>query len=295
LAHLYFINPQAITKYQSLKMKPSLLLSILLFNSVAVLAQTSFKGRVTDAENNRPIPYVSIGIINKADGTVSNIEGEFKLDLIAGVNDSDTLRISSIGYQSRVFLVGELTRKFKEGALNVALLKTVTELKPVAVNAKHATVKILGYPTTSKLLGVGFGTNSIGSQGGIKLAVKQQNTNIESLSFFIIQNSFESLTFRVNVYQMTDGRPGDNILTGNVIFKVEGKQTGKITVDLTPYDIYVDKDVLIALEWIEAKPAASGTLDVAAVVFGSTYFRQASQYYWKKKGTGLGLSVKINY
>ncbi|HAL81890.1 MAG TPA: hypothetical protein DCO83_06370 [Mucilaginibacter sp.] len=276
-------------------MKRCVFFILFLLNCPVLFAQTSLWGMVIDTGSNKPIPYVSIGIISKARGTVSDINGEYKISLDAKIADDDTLRFSCIGYQTRDFLVGELRKKYLGMRLDIGLTKSVKELKQVVINAKRANVKILGYPTTSKLLGVGFGANSIGSQGGVRLTVKHQNTNLESLSFFIIQNSFESLTFRVNIYEMVDGKPGNNILNDNIIVKVGDKQSGKITVDLSSYNIYVSKDVLIALEWIGAKPATSGTLDVAAVVFGSTYFRQASQYLWKKKGTGLGISVKANY
>jgi len=276
-------------------MKHCLLLAMFLLNCSVPFGQTRLKGIAIDSESNKPVPYVSIGIISKADGTVSNVNGEFEIALDAAITDVDTLRFSSIGYQTKDFMVGELRKKYNSTPLTVSLRKSVKELNQVVIKGKHAEVKILGYETTSKLLGLGFGTNSIGSQGGVRLAVKHPNTNLENLSFFIIQNSFESLTFRVNVYEMDDGKPGNNILNDNIIFKIGDKQSGKITVDLSSFNIYVSKDVLITLEWIDAKPATSGTLDVAAVVFGSTYFRQASQYIWKKKGTGIGISVKANY
>jgi hypothetical protein len=276
-------------------MKPGLSFILFLINCSSIFAQTSFKGVVTDAENNQPVPYVSVGIVNKADGTVSNINGEFEINLDTKVTDDDTLKFSSIGYESKAFLVGDLKQKFKNTSLSISLKKSVNQLKQVVVNSKRAHVKILGYETTSKLFGLGFGTNAIGSQGGVRIPIKHQNTSIENLSFLIIKNTFERLTFRVNIYEMNDGKPGNNILNDNVIFKVGNKQSGKVTVDLTNYNVIVNKDVLITVEWIEANPATNGRLDIAAVLFGSAYFRQASQYFWIKKGTGLGFSVKASY
>jgi hypothetical protein len=276
-------------------MKYTLFFILIFFSSSMVLAQTILKGAVIDTVTNKPVPYVSIGIISKPDGTVSNASGEFEITLDEKITDNDTVVFSSIGYQSKAFLVGDLKRKFKEVPLSISLKKSVYELKQVVIASKHAHAKILGYETNSKLFGLGFGTNSLGSQGGVRIPIKHPNTNIESLSFFIIQNPFESLTFRVNIYEFNDGKPGNNILNDNVIFKVGNKQAGKITVDLTKYNIYVNKDVLIALEWIESKPATTGQLDVAAVLFGSTYVKQASQYLWVKKSAGLGFSVNGNY
>lgn len=276
-------------------MKCFLFFMLLLCNCSFTFAQSTFKGVVTDEESNQPVPYVGIGIINKANGTVSNIAGEFKIDLDARVTNDDTLKFSSIGFESKAFLVGELKNKFKDGSLSISLKKSVNQLKQVIVYSKRGNEKILGYETTSKLLGVGFSANEMGSQGGVRIPIKHQNTNIESLSFFIIQNTFEQLTFRVNIYEMNDGKPGNNILNENVIVKIGDKQSGKITVDLTAYNITVNQDVLITLEWLEARPAANAVLDVAAVLFGSAYFRPASQDIWIKKRTRLGFSVKVNY
>jgi hypothetical protein len=276
-------------------MKYALFFIIIFFSGSIAFAQNVLKGDVIDTETNKPVPYVSIGVISKPDGTVSNARGEFEITLDAKITDTDTLVFSSIGYQSKAFLVGDLKKEFKETPLSISLKKSVYELKQVVISSKHAHVKILGYETTSKLFGLGFGTNSLGSQGGVRIPIKHPNTNIESLSFFIIQNPFESLTFRVNIYEFNDGKPGNNILNENVIFKVENKQAGKITVDLANYNIYVNKDVLVALEWIGSKPATTGQLDVAAVLFGSTYVKQASQYLWVKKSAGLGFSIKANY
>jgi len=276
-------------------MKVSIFFILFLFRCSFIFAQTYLHGIVVDNEDNKPVPYTTIGLINRARGTVSNVDGKFSIDLGVKIGDNDTLRFSSVGYQTRDFLVRDLNKSLSTPQLVIALKKSITELKPVIVSSTHAHIKILGYETTSKLLGLGFGTNSIGSQGGVRLQVNHKNTNIENLSFFIIQNSFESLTFRINIYEMNGGKPGDNILNSNIIVKILNKQTGKITVDLASYKVYVDKDALITLEWIEAKPATIGTLDIAAVLFGSTYFREASQYVWRKKGTGLGISVKTNY
>ncbi|MDB5154624.1 MAG: outer membrane protein with a CnaB-type/M14 peptidase domain [Mucilaginibacter sp.] len=277
-------------------MKSGLLFVLIFLISSEASAQSAIKGIVTDAESNKPVPYVSIGIINKVDGAVSTIDGDFKIDLDAQVNDSDTLKFSSVGYKSKAFLVADIKNMLKDNLLRISLEKSVKALKQVDVNYKRVKVKILGYETESKLLGYGFSSNVMGGQAGVRIPIKHPNTNIENFSFFIIQNSFERLTFRLNVYEMTDGKPGNSILNDNIIVKTGDKQTGKITVDLSAYNIITDKDVLIGLEWIEAKPATTtSTLVIAAVLFGSTYFKQASQYYWQKKGTGLGFSVKANY
>jgi hypothetical protein len=95
---------------------------------------------------------------------------------------------------------------------------------------------------------------------------------------------------------MVNNQPGNNILSENIFLHVDDNQTGKMIFDLSKYNLYVDKDILLTLEWIEAQPSAPGTrLVVAVAVFGHTWYQQASQSAWTKKSTGIGLSVKTVY
>ncbi len=259
------------------------------------IAQTILKGAIIDKEGNKPIEFASIGVLNKPIGTVANADGDFEFKLTLDILDHDTIRFSSIGYLSMDFLVGDLRKLNDAGSLKINLKKLVTELNTVSINAKHAQLKILGYPTNSKLFGLAFGGNGYGAEGGIKLTIKHANTNIESLNLMVIQNSFDHLGFRVNIYEMQNGQPGKNLLTQNIFFNIDNKQSGKITFDLTPYNIYLNSDALLALEWIEAKPTTIGRFDVAALLFGSSYYRAASQALWLKKGAGIGIGVKSNY
>jgi hypothetical protein len=276
-------------------MKRSIFFLFLIFQAFVSFSQSVLTGAVVDAEDNKPVPYVSIGITSKPNGTVSNTAGIFSLTLDNTVNNSDTLKFSSIGYHDKAFLVGEFKEKLKAGTLTIALTKAVNELKQVSVTAKKATVKIVGYQTNSKLLSVGFASNNLGSQGGIIIPIKHPETNLENLSFLVVQNSFKHLAFRMNLYEMVNDKPGNNILSENIIISIDNMQTGKITFDLAKYNLYLNKDVLMTLEWIEAQPASNGHCAVATSLFGHTYFRQASQSPWVKKSTGLGISVKTSY
>ena len=276
-------------------MKRFIFFLILIFQGFGAFSQSVLTGVVVDAGDNKPVPYVSIGITSKPNGTVSNIVGVFSLTLDNTVNNNDTLKFSSIGYHDKVFLIGELKDKLKAGQLTITLTKSVNELKQVSIIAKKAKVKIVGYETSSKLLSVGFASNNLGSQGGIIIPIRHPETNLENLSFLVVQNSFKHLAFRMNLYEMVNDKPGNNILTENIIISIDDMQTGKITYDLSKYNLYLNKDVLMTLEWIEAQPANNGHCAVATSLFGHTYFRQASQSPWVKKATGLGISVKTSY
>ncbi len=67
----------------------------------AARSQT-IKGRVIDARTNQPLPFVSLQIKNTQNGTLSNIEGKFQLDILT---DSGDLQISYLGYFTQTIAV----------------------------------------------------------------------------------------------------------------------------------------------------------------------------------------------
>lgn len=257
-------------------------------------AQNILNGVVVDAENNGPIAYVSIGITRIPHGTISDTQGSFKLSLDK-VTESDTLKFSSIGYESKDFLILQLKERMRNGALVISLTKSVTEIKPVSILAQKAHVKIVGYDKNSRLFGLGFDSSGVGSEAGITIPITHKETALQNLSFFIIQNPFKHLVFRINLYGIINDQPGKNSLTQNIIINIDDYQTGKMIFDLSKYNIYLNSNALVTLEWIDAQPMIKQKIAVAAALFGHTYYRQASQSAWVKKGTGIGLSVKTIY
>lgn len=58
-----------------------------------------------------------------------------------------------------------------------------------------------------------------------------------------------SLLFRINIYQFKDGIIGENLVTQNILIK-EKQRKRVISIDLEAYNLILDLDVLLALEWI---------------------------------------------
>jgi hypothetical protein len=174
----------------------------------------------------------------------------------------------------------------------VALEESATQLNSVVVSAKQRKIRILGNTTESKKFSGGFGSKDLGSQIGIRVRVGKKEVFLDKFNFFIAYNTFDSLTFRVNVYKMEDGKPTENLLHDNVIIRL-GKETGEQSVDLSKYNIVADDDFLIALEWLEKSGPPNGIFNISASLFSSsTYIRKTSQAGWAiKKGIGLGLNV----
>ncbi len=65
------------------------------------------KGLVLDANDQSPLPYTNIYLLNKIKGVVSNEKGHFSIN-IADCKETDTLRISYIGYKTKELTIKEL-------------------------------------------------------------------------------------------------------------------------------------------------------------------------------------------
>jgi hypothetical protein len=65
----------------------------------------SISGTVVDAENNKPLSFASVGIVNKANGTITNTSGLFELNLSKDFQ-IDTLVISMMGYRNVKIPIG---------------------------------------------------------------------------------------------------------------------------------------------------------------------------------------------
>ena len=111
-----------------------ILLSIISLH-ISVFAYSQEKiisGKVWNFENNKPLPYVNIGIKNKTVGTVSSNDGLFKLLLNDKVTSKDTVVFSYIGFKTEKYLVSELN-KTKEPIL---LQPETMELDQVVISSK---------------------------------------------------------------------------------------------------------------------------------------------------------------
>lgn len=87
-------------------MYKTLLICLFLGSASLLKAQDVIKGTILD-QNNNPVPYVNIGVLNTAIGTVSQENGQFEL-VVDQVKATDTIKISTIGFSSRAFVLQNL-------------------------------------------------------------------------------------------------------------------------------------------------------------------------------------------
>ena len=255
-------------------------------------AQYILQGRIIDALTKEPLPFVNVGVLKKELGTVSNEDGFFFLE-VPDVFAKETLRFSMIGFDERDFQVADLEAILLSNN-TLVLAEQTTFLEEVVLTAeKKWDTRVSGNATTSKLLITGFTSNQLGNEIALFVKVKKTPAYIEGIQFSVVENIYPEVRFRVNVYSSEYRFPDENILKENIFVTLKQSE-GIISVDLKEYDILVDDDVFISLEWIDEDLGSEGLWFSAGVFGKSIYARSTSQAEWKKqRGLSLGMSVNL--
>jgi len=191
----------------------------------------TLNAKVFKADTQEKLPYVSIGIKNKPKGTVSDINGQFKLH----VNLSDTLIFSSVGYKQPIVPAA------KVGSA-VYLQEDAKELDEVIVRSstKFNTAEIGNIKAKRTML---FGgTNQYAMLLKTDVA---ENAVLDELYFHLNPDIFEDnrweSTVKIRIYTNENDRPGKDILTENLVKQLKKKQK-KLQVDVSNYNITIPRE-----------------------------------------------------
>ena len=153
-----------------------------------------------------------------------------------------------IGYESRSFLV----RAFKDNAIKTIYLGpksySLTEVKIVYHKAREIS---LGTPVISEALKSGFAENNLGSELGVKLKTRGK-VKLEDINLNVATCTYDSVTYRLNIYQTIDEIEYKNILTQPIYISFSKDKIDKpITLALGKYSIIVEGDILITFRIIQ--------------------------------------------
>lgn len=255
------------------------------------------KGIVRDKATNEPLPFVNIGLIHNEVGTVTNENGAFEMHL-AKDHWEDSVKVSIVGFKARVFIASELLKEKSD--INIKLEKDIRQLEQVVITARKLKSKTIGNETTSKFLSAGFNYKQLGAEMGIKVNIRKKPTFVDAFNFNISYNRLSSKAwFRLNIYAIENGKPFQNVLMKNITIPIEAKQTGKVSVDLKPYDIVLNDDVIVSLEWVknEGDPQKGEAIFFSlGFLSGGTFVKTSSQGKIKKySNMGVGFNLDVRY
>ena len=273
-------------------MKRNVLLIFLWASLYGVHAQVTLSGTVLDSKTAGPVDYVNIGLVNKAQGTVSDMDGTFELRVIQA-SKSDTVRISRIGYRPMVYTLGELESALSRSPI-ISLDEERTALDEVVISQKEAMKNRIGFTYfTEDLVAYWNNRRALGGEHASKILVRKGPLKLEDLSFQVIRNISDSLLVRVNVYEIDKGLPGRNITRENILYTLKEK-SGQVIIDLSPYDIVVDDHFIVSLEMLKVYGDKVG-MTIAAYNDGyRSYSRLISQDRWRRMRKGTTIAYNLN-
>lgn len=251
--------------------------AILLFISFHGFTQNYIEGVVLDSISQAPIGYVNIGVLENTNGTVSNENGQYRINL---KGNNKTIQFSSIGFYSKTFTIKEWNQ-FD----TVFLSPRAYGLDLVEVNANEFNEKkTLGTIVNGKNKVVAWGKSDfLGCEIGVPIKIKKE-TLLKSAHFSVHKSANKSVLLRLNIYEFKKGKVGKNLLPEN-IFILSKDLIDYGEIDLSHLNIIVDNYVLVTLEIIERKNIQEEfNLSFRMKMRGKTniYFREASQSKFKK-------------
>ena len=261
---------------------------------------SSLAGIVVD-EDERPLPYVNIGVSGTAVGTVSGTDGSFTLFIPETVSNDAVLRFSMLGHESRSYVLAEFTEN-TPSVNKVMLPKTALDLREVVVRPRFANKKRIGMMRSNAGQVTNFAISkkpnqNLGAEIGRKFRLPKGGVQLDTFHFYVAHNNFDTVRFRINIYEIKKGKPARNIAPQNIIVELAGGQTGWVKVDLTPYQFISTEKVAVAVEWVYH--SAKGrvlAIPIAIPSAGIHFYKYGSQGKWKRfVGMSAAMGLEVSY
>ena len=266
------------------------LLSLL---SINAHAQSVITGNVKN-QDNKVIPYCSIGIKDSKTGTITDGNGNYKLEIPDEVKNKEII-FAAAGYSDRNISADDLKTNS-----NIVMDYKVTTIEAVVMGAKKLKEKTIGqksrpFLTFSKM----FDQNVPTIEQGNIFAVYQKTRPV-SYNFYIIPSSkFEQITMKLNIYSVKNNEPDRSLLQENIIYKTS--TTGWQKIDLSEYKLSfnnLDK-IAVTLQLVDHKalPDIDFVFGISAKksLSKNLLFRYQSQGNWEASEGSFITNLDIRY
>lgn len=267
----------------------SFILAVSAFN-----AQT-ISGTIISKNENRPVPYVKIGVEKKTTGTISDGKGNFSIDLTS-LDPQQKVKIEVPGYE----VYEETVQDFKKHDQQQVFLNEKTKaIKEIAIKPKKLVDKNWGVKTKTK--SVLYFVNPVGDKAGFlgetalefnaKKRSKIKNINLNIARFV----STEPVLMRYSIYSEKNGFPDKNILDEEITVELTEDmiKDGTYTLDVNDRNIWVKGKFFVGINFLKA---FNGSIKISAALFKTGFIRE---FYgdWKKMtiaAPAINIDVKMD-
>ena len=253
-----------------------------LVNNHNSFSQIQIVGKVIDARNLDPLAYVNIGIKEKNIGTITTEEGSFKITIPAEYQ-FDSLTISCVGYYDESLHIPALS---SEKIVIIKMKEKTTQLQEVIVNGKKLVEKKYGIKRRSPIRFTdGIFKKDDSFEIGQVIHLGNSPAEITSLNLHINSSRPDSGSFRINFYRfdIDDNTPKERIVEKSILQRHPISE-GWLKFDLSNYDIVIEGNVLVSLEFIPETEKDVKQILYEVKIGGSSksFFRKNSLGQWTR-------------
>ena len=226
-------------------MKTKLLIFAALLLSGYLHAQ-KIVGKTLDTATGKPLSFVHIGVEQQDRGTISTDLGIFRLE-VAGLSPNDSVRFSTIGYETRYLTLNELQARSE-----VQLTPTTYGLNQFTLAVPTSTERLtLGANKPSKMTTGESGTTDFGRgwEWGLKIPYPDRPYYLETINFHTRFNTIDSALFRIHVYSVRHGLPDRPLLT-EAVYTTSRKKDKWISARLLEQALLIEEDIIVTYELV---------------------------------------------
>ncbi len=277
-----------------------LLTVLLLLQNVALYAQKTLKGSVIDSKTKQGIPYASIGVVGRGIGTIADENGDFVLRLNKNsVSEKNPAIVSSIGHESAILKISKIKN-------TILLNPDNSQFSDTIVKSNNLEQKRIGRIAEKGIGSFSFHNkkdknidDKLGREIGAILNLKGRNY-LNKIDFFIGQNEFDKVKFRVNIYNVKNNYPKDLIIHDEILVELGQNQKGWITIDVSKYNLRFEDRVAVSLQWVEGieidRDSKLVTIPAIFPTFPRNGFiRAKSQDFWTLINATPSIYVNVDH
>ncbi|MFP3593349.1 alpha/beta fold hydrolase [Chryseobacterium sp. SIMBA_038] len=266
----------------------------LIFFTFYINAQV-VSGTVFSKEENKPIPYVKIGVEKEKTGVISDEKGNFSIDL-SGIDETHKVKIEVPGYEN----YSESVQNFsKQNSQKVFLNEKVKNIQEVKLVPKKLVDKNWGVNTKTKhvMYSVNpqfrkedfLGETALEFNASKRSKIKNINLNIASYK------SDKPVLMRYSIYSEKNGFPDKNILEEEITVQLteDMVKDGVFSLDVNHYNIWVQGKFFIGIQFLKE---FEGKINISAALFRTGFLRK---FYgdWEKitlAAPAINIDVKVD-
>lgn len=265
------------------------LLGIYSFNAQVI------SGTIISKNENKPVPYVKIGVEKENAGTVSDEKGNYSIDLTR-FDASGKIKIEVPGYEPYIQTVEFFRKQDKQ---QIFLKEKTKNIKEVSIKVKKLVDKNWGVNTKTKhvLYSVNpqfrredfLGETALEFNASKRSKIKTINLNIASYI------SDRPVLMRYSIYSEKDGFPDKNILDEEITVQLTQDmiKDGTCTLDVNDHNIWVQGKFFIGIQFLKE---FEGKINISAALFRTGFMRK---FYgdWHKMtlaAPAININVKVD-